>query len=264
MKQSITQYLVVLALIVGAYMLGTYKTKVEYLEKGVPTGQTQDNQVQPETKTVLTEADLDAVEKVFNDKEALVFGDKKAKIKFVEFLDTSCPYCHIAGGVNPTLNKEAGERFTMVQDGGSYIPAVPEIKKLVTEGKAALAWLYTPGHGNGEMGTLALYCANEKNRFCEAHDLLMSSEGYELLNNTVKNDRNQAETLAGFLSPAVETGFMKECLTSGKYDSRISGDPTIASSLGFGATPTFFVNEQVIEGAVGWDEGFKAIVDSLL
>ena len=57
---------------------------------------------------------------------------------------------------------------------------------------------------------------------------------------------------------------MKECLTSGKYDTRVSGDPTIASSLGFGATPTFFVNEQVIEGAVGWDEGFKAIVDSLL
>jgi len=37
MKQAITQYMMVLALIVGSYFLGVYKTKTEFLEKGVGT-----------------------------------------------------------------------------------------------------------------------------------------------------------------------------------------------------------------------------------
>lgn len=260
MRQAITQYLVVALLVVGAYFIGVYKTKTEYLEKGVGTTGTTAQQAQATPKPV----DKDAVDALFADSSNLVFGNKDAKLKFVEFSDTSCPYCHIAGGDNPELNKQAGSQFTMVADGGTYVPPVPEIRKLLDEGKAAYLWVYTPGHGNGEMGTRALYCANERGKFWAAHDLLMSNAGYEINNTTVKNDLSKAPEMAKFLASAVDETFMKDCLTSGKYDKRITSDPAIASGFGYGATPTFFINDKVVEGAASWTDAFEPIVKPLL
>ena len=54
-----------------------------------------------------------------------MFGKKDSKILFVEFSDPSCPFCHVAAGKNPELNKQAGAQFTMEKDGGTYVPPVP-------------------------------------------------------------------------------------------------------------------------------------------
>lgn len=262
MKQNIMQYVMMAMLVAGAYLVGVYKTKSEYLEKGA-TGQVAQvagAQQQPVAQPV----DMAKVQALFDDKSNLVLGKKDAKIKFVEFSDTSCPYCHIAAGKNPELNKQVDPRFQLTTDGGSYTPAVPEIKKLVDEGKASFLWVYTPGHGNGEMGARALYCANEKGKFWEAHDLLMSNKGYDVNNTTVKNDKTKSGELADFLAPAVDKNFMKSCLESDKYDGRITSDPQIASGFGYGATPTFFINDKVVEGAAAWNDQFKPIVDPLL
>jgi hypothetical protein len=90
---------------------------------------------------------LDQVKALFTSKN-LVFGNKNSKVLFVEFSDPSCPYCQIAAGKNPSLNKQAGNQFLMVQDGGTYLPPVPEMKKLVDAGKAGYVWLYANGfHG---------------------------------------------------------------------------------------------------------------------
>lgn len=77
--------------------------------------------------------------------------------------------------------------------GGTYVAPVPEMKRLVDEGKAAFVFIYTNGHGNGEMGTKAMYCAHEKGNFWPVHDKLMSSEGYGLLNDVVKNDKTKSK-----------------------------------------------------------------------
>jgi len=262
MKNNIVQYLMVALVVVGAYMVGVYKTKVEYLEKaGSATTGTQQAVPQPAAKQPI---DMGKIEELMKDKSNLVFGKDSAKIKFVEFSDPSCPYCHIASGLDPELNNQVGAQFKMVADGGSYVPPEVEIKKLVDEGKAQLVWLYTPGHGNGEMGTLALYCANEKGKFWEAHALLMSNKGYTLLNETVKNDRSQASTISQFLASAVDAKFMQSCIEGKKYEDRIASDPAVASGFGYGATPTFFINDQVVEGAASWDNAFQPIVDPLL
>jgi protein-disulfide isomerase len=261
MKQVFSQYLVVVLLVVGAYFLGVYKTKVEYLESGV-TAQTQ--QVGGAAAPVAKPVDMESVNKLFADKANLVFGDRDAKIKFVEFSDTSCPFCHVAAGENPELAKSMNPRFVTVDQGGTYVAPVQEIRKLVEAGKAAYLWLYTPGHGNGELGTLALYCANEQGKFWEAHDLLMSNAGYTFVNDTVKNDRTKFAEVATFLKSAVDTTKLKSCLDSKKYEARVTSDPAVASSFGYGATPTFFVNDKVVEGASSWTEAFKALVDPLL
>lgn len=260
MKQTVTNYAVVILLVVGAYLLGTYKTKVEFLEKGVNTAVQPAGEAAPVAKPV----DMAQVEALFADENNLVLGKRDSKLKFVEFSDTSCPFCHIAAGKNPELSKEVGTRFVAVKDGGSYVPPVEEIKKLVDAGKAALLWLYTPGHGNGELGTLALYCANEQGKFWPAHDLLMNNEGYALVNDKVQNDRAKSGEVATFLKGAVDENKLKSCMDSKKYEARVTGDPQIATAFGYGATPTFFINDKVVEGAASWTDSFAPIVEPLL
>lgn len=252
----------VILLVVGSYFLGVYKTKVDFLSKA-PTKAAEvagETTAQPVAKPV----DLAKVQDLFKDETNIVLGNRDAKLKFVEFSDPSCPFCHVAAGLNPELSKQMNPRFVPVADGGSYVPPVLEIRKLVEEGKAALTWIYTPGHGNGELGTIALYCANEQGKFWEAHDKLMNNTGYTLMNEKVKNDRTKSSDVANLMKGALDTAKLKSCIDSKKYESKITSDPQIAQGFGYGATPTFFINDKVVEGASSWDDAFKTTVDALL
>src|SRR3989338_7556255 len=156
-------------------------------------------------------------------------------------------------GKNPSLNLQLGPQFKLVSDGGSYVPPLPEMRKLVDAKKASLVWIYTSGHGNGEMGTKALYCAFEKGRFWQVEDLLLTKDGYDLLNNNVKNDKSKSGVLAQFLRKAMDPTEMKKCLDSGKYDDRLQADTSVASNLGVSGTPGFFINATRFACAYSYD-----------
>lgn len=205
---------------------------------------------------------IDKIKELFKGNN-IKFGDENSKLLFVEVADPSCPYCHIAGGLNPELNKSAGNQFILTQDGGTYVAPVPAMKKLVDEGKASFVYIYSNGHGNGEIATQALYCAYEKGKFWEAHDLLMTSKGYSLINDTVKNDTTKSGDMANFLSSAVNSNDMKNCLDSGKYANRISEDQATARSLGVSGTPGFFINETNFAGAYSWTD-MKSVAEKAL
>lgn len=205
---------------------------------------------------------MDQIKNLFNGKN-ITFGKKDSKVVFVEFSDPSCPFCHVAAGKNPNLNKQMGAQFTLVADGGTYVAPVPEMKKLVDAGKAAFVWVYANGHGNGEMGAKALYCAYEKKKFWEVHDLLMSEAGYNMLNTVVKNDKTKSGDLADFLKNAVSASDMKSCLDSGKYDSKIADDTATANQFGMTGTPKFYVNTETFKGAYSFKD-MQPTVDKYL
>ncbi|KKU30713.1 MAG: Periplasmic thiol:disulfide interchange protein DsbA [Candidatus Amesbacteria bacterium GW2011_GWC1_46_24] len=255
MKEKFIPVLVILAIGL-AFFSGTLWQKVKNLEKGQST-----TTVQPTAKAQ-PKVSLETIKSLF-DKDLIKIGDKDSKVIFVEISDPSCPYCQAAAGLNPTLNNQMGPQFKLVKDGGTYVAPVIEMKKLVDAGKASFVWIYSPGHGNGELGTKALYCANEKGKFWEAQDLLMTSKGYDLLNNTIKNDITKSGILVTFLKSAVDSTFLKECLDSGKYDARLANDTQIASSLGFQGTPDFFVNDKNFAGAVSYEQ-MRSVVDAAL
>lgn len=204
----------------------------------------------------------DQIASLFKD-ENLSFGDSNRKVLFAEFSDPSCPYCHIAGGKNPELNKSAGSSFTLVQDGGTYVAPVEEMRKLVESGQASYVWKYTNGHGNGELAAKALYCADEKGEFWDVHALLYGKEGYDIINNVVKNDKANAGRMAEFLASAVDKSFMQSCLESGRYDSKLSEDQSMGATLGVSGTPGFFVNETNFAGAYSFTD-MKSVVDAAL
>jgi len=194
--------------------------------------------------------------KALFDQDTLKFGKASAKNLIVEASDPSCPYCHIAGGKNPELNKQVGTQFLLKADGGTYVAPVPEIKKLVDSGKAAFVYLFFPGHGNGELAAQSFYCAYEKNKFWEAHDLLMSAAGYSLMNDGAQPT---AESISTFLKSVVDEAFMKDCLSSGKYASKLTRDTNVAQQFGVQGTPGFFINTTRFDGAYGYTDMASAV-----
>lgn len=245
--------LMMVLMLVMAFALGALWSKVKYLEKGISPLGAAAQPAAAQQQAAAPEVSQDTIKGLF-DKDVIRFGDKNKKLLLVEVADPSCPYCHAAAGKNPELNKQMGAQFTLVADGGTYVAPVVEIKKLVDSGKAAFVYLYTNGHGNGEMAQKAEYCAFESGKFWEVHDRLMTNEGYNLINNEVKNDKANAQKLADFLRGQMNPTDLKNCLESGKYDGRIASDQQLAGSLGVNGTPGFFVNTTRFAGAYSWTD----------
>ncbi|MCX6705085.1 MAG: thioredoxin domain-containing protein [Candidatus Woesebacteria bacterium] len=259
LQQFFVPVLVILAIGL-AFFSGTLFQRVKNFEKGgAAVGTTTPQQAAAPAQPTVS---LDTIKGLF-DKDLIKIGDKDRKVIFVEISDPSCPYCQVASGLNPTLNTQVGAQFKLVKDGGAYVAPVAEMRKLVDAGKASFVWIYSPGHGSGEMGTKAFYCANEKGKFWQVSDLLMTANGYDLLNNTIKNDKTKSGELAAFLKNAVDPIFLKECLDSGKYDQRLASDVQIASTLGYQGTPDFFVNATNFAGAYSYTD-MKSVVDAAL
>jgi protein-disulfide isomerase len=256
--------------IVMSFALGSLWSKVKYLENGITntgttTTTTTDTTTAAGQPQAANKASLATIKGLF-DKDVIKFGDAKRKVLFVEFADPSCPFCHVAAGKNPELNRQMDQqtnRFKLTTDGGAYLAPEPEMRKLVDSGKAGMVIIYTPGHGNGEMGMKALYCANEQGKFWQAHDKLYTMAGYELLNNTVKNDKTKSGEVTSFLTGVVDTNKLKSCLDSGKYDSRISADVQLAGATGSEGTPGFYINDKFFNGAYSYDD-MAATVNSFL
>ncbi len=257
LQQIFVPVLVVVAIGLAFFSGSLWQQVENYKKGGVTTGTTNTTAAAP-TTTV----SLDTIKGLWG-KNIIKFGDANKKVLFVEVADPSCPYCHVAGGDNPEVAKSMGTQFQYASDGGPYQPPVTEMKKLVDSGKAAFAYVYFPGHGNGEMGMKALFCANEKGKFWDAHQLLMSNAGYTLQNTTVQNDKTKSQTVADFLKGVVDPGFMKSCLDSGKYDSQLTDDQNLAGTLGVSGTPGFFVNSTAYAGAYSWTD-MKPTVDAAL
>lgn len=234
-----------------AFLVGVLWQKVNVLEKGGVAPTTNTAGTAPTAPTIT----MDQIKGLFS-KNVIKIGDENRKLLVVEVADPSCPWCHVAGGKDKELYSQMGVD-------ASYVAPVPELKKLVDEGKASYVYIYYPGHGNGEMGMKAMYCANEKGKFWEAHDLIMSNAGYNLLNTTVKNDKTQSGKIADFLKDVVDTKEMKSCLDSGKYDSVLAEDTKLGSELGVTGTPSFFLNTTNFPGAVPFDQ-MKSAIDAAL
>ena len=237
---------------------------------GYLTGKTQNNktgeqQVLPtatQQQAQQPQIALETIKGLFS-KNVIKFGNGDKKLLLVEVSDPSCPFCHVAGGMNTEIGTQMGPQFTLVSQGGTYVAPVTEMKKLVDEGKADFVWIYSPGHGNGEMGTKALYCAYDQGKFWQANDLLISVKGYDLLNNKVKNDKTKSQMVADFLATATDKNKLKACLDSGNYDTRLTEDTAIATQLGVQGTPGFFLNTTNFAGAYSWTD-MKSVAEAAL
>lgn len=232
------------------YKVQTLETRVKQVED-VISGATAQREEKP--------IDIKNVKALFK-KGNMTFGNSKAKALVVEFSDPSCPFCHAAAyGADEIFEG----KFKTVADGGQYQPPVQAFRKLAAEGKINYVVLYANGHGAGEVTAQALYCAYEQGKYWEAHDLLFTKAGYDLINNEVKNDVANAPKLSGYLASVLDSAQLQSCVESGKYAKKLSEDMQSAQTLNFSGTPMFVVNTKKFAGAYSF-ENMKPDVEAAM
>jgi len=171
------------------------------------------------------------------------WGPADAPVTIVEFSDFQCPYC--ARFVTQTL---------------------PQIRQQY-EGKVRFVFRDFPLstiHENAEKAAEAAECANEQGKFWEYHDKLFSSQSAL----DVASLKSYASQLG------LDTATFDECLDSNKYAEEIQKDVQDGTSYGVDGTPAFFVNGQLVVGALPFadytdssgktQDGFNSIIAKAL
>lgn len=239
MKKNIVQYLLVVLVVIGAYMVGVYKTKVDYLENG-GTGQVGQGQNQqapgsaPEQKTVLSDEEWRKAQ----EGAAYTSGKDNAPVTIVEFTDYQCPFCE----------KYFTETYAQIK------------KNYIETGKVRYMTrdLPLPFHANAEKAAVAARCAGKQNAYQAMHDKLFETQQVW----SALTDVN--ETFIGYTgSLGIKKESFRSCLADQSVLSAVKADAALASELGANGTPTFMINGNLLVGAQPYS-AFQTMIDGEL
>ena len=159
-----------------------------------------------------------------------VKGPANAPIEMIEFSDFQCPFCLQA---NPTVTqvlKTYGDRIRFVY---RHYPL--------------------PNHANARPAAEAAECASEQDQFWPYHDKLFAKAG-----QLADSDLKQAAAEAG-----LDSERFSNCFESRKFTEQVDADIKAGNDAGVSATPTFFINGRLINGAQPFDV-FKGVIEEEL
>lgn len=230
--KSYTPVLVVL-LIIASFFLGSYYTKIQYLEGNGMAKQAVQG-AQTGTKATPT-----PVQKVFVSLGHFpTKGNKNAKVTVVEFADFRCPFC---------------ERFFSETE-------TQLIKDYVDTGKVQFAFRQFPFLGQpSTVAADAAECANDLGKFWEFHDYLYKNQPPE--SDVSMYTTDTLTQAAGSLG--INQDQFRSCLDSKQDENKALADLTEAQQAGVTGTPTFFINGVSIVGAQPYTV-FKTAIDEAL
>jgi len=234
--KNYTSLVLIGLLIIASFLLGTFWTRVKYIEKGQtgssPTPQVAGQQANPTLPPKPSEISQTEFDKLVKGA-SLVAGKNSAPVKIVEFSDFECPYC---------------ARFH-----SETYPTIEE--KYIKTGKVQFFYRHVPleMHPNAKSAAIAAECAALQGKFTAMHDILY------------KNTENL--TAKDLKSYAAEIGLNQtqfdDCFDNKKTEDRINSDIQIAGTVGISATPTFFINGKIVAGALP-ASSFEQTIDALL
>ena len=164
--------------------------------------------------------------------EAPVTGGDSAKVTVIEFSDFQCPFCGRAAKTVSEVKKKYGNKI-----------------------KIAFKQFPLPMHKDAEPAAEASMCVYEqgKDKFWKFHDIAFAAQ-----------EKLSAEDLSKHAkaSGADEKKF-KECMDAKKYADFVKKDMAYGEKLGVRSTPTFFINGQLLSGALPI-EAFSEVIDEEL
>jgi len=119
-------------------------------------------------------------------------------------------------------------------------------------------------HEYSQKAAEATECADDQGKFWEYNDLLFA-------NQTALD----VDSLKGYAAQlGLDTATFNDCLDGGKQTSEVEKDSQDAQSYGATGTPAFFINGQLVSGALPFEDytdqsgatqpGFKSIIDTAL
>lgn len=240
--------ILVTALIIAAFVIGSLRTKGQYLKIMASKATGTAAQAQPIAQPNPQPAQLAAATskpagkpKEVTDKDH-IRGNKNAKVTLIEYSDLECPFC---------------KRFH---------PTMQEIMK--TYGND-VRWVYRhyplDFHQNAQKEDEAAECVNQlagNDKFFEYID--------KIFERTTSNGTGFALDKLGPLAAevGVDQAAFQACLDSGKYAQHVKDDMAEGTAAGVTGTPGTFVvdakgNAQLVEGAQP-AAAVKTIIDQVL
>ncbi len=159
-----------------------------------------------------------------NDGDA-VSGAKDAKVKVAVFSDFQCPYCKLFHKALDDAIKNYGDRVLFDY---KFLPL--EI------------------HPQANDAALASACALEQGKFWEYADKLYANQTGWASTNAIAKFKEHAKNLS------LDSAKFNECLDSKKYQDKIDADKKEADSFAISGTPGVFINDQLQEGAISYDQ----------
>jgi protein-disulfide isomerase len=163
---------------------------------------------------------------------APVTTTKDTKVTIIEFSDFQCPFCARGAEVVQELKKAYGSKV-----------------------KIAFRHFPLPMHKEARPASEASMCVNEQStdKFWKFHDILFKNQ--QSLDN---------ESLAKYAKEAgADVAKFKACFESKKYAKQVQEDMEYGEKIGVRSTPTFFVNGQIVNGAVPKEQFDELISEAM-
>jgi protein-disulfide isomerase len=157
-------------------------------------------------------------------------GPAAAPVTVFEWSDYECPFCQRAQDV---LQRLQGE--------------FPDTVRFVFKDFPLRS------HPNALPAALAARCAGAQGRYWEYHDLLFVGQP----------DLARDHLLGYARRLGLDASAFTECLDSGRYRDAVLAEQREGREAGVRATPTFFINQRKIEGALPLEEFRDAIKQAL-
>jgi len=148
-------------------------------------------------------------------------GKQDSKVRIVEFADFQCPYCLEVFGVVREIITKYGDQIHFVYRDFPVLDLHPDAQKAAEAGQ----------------------CANEQGKFWPMHDKLFINQ----------NDLSLASLERYAEEIGLDIKVFKNCLNSNKYSKEVERDYLDGQILGVKGTPTFFINNFRISGAIPRD-----------
>ncbi len=160
---------------------------------------------------------------------APVTTTKNTKVTIVEFSDFQCPFCSRAADIVTEIKKKYGNKV-----------------------KVAFRHFPLPMHKEARPTSEASMCVNEQStdKFWKFHDLAFKNQD-KLDNASLESYAKQA---------GADVKKFKDCFEAKKFAGQVQQDMEYGEKIGVRSTPTFFVNGQLVSGAVPIEQ-FAELID---
>ncbi|MFZ3301967.1 MAG: DsbA family protein [Microgenomates group bacterium] len=245
MKNNILTPLLTILLIVAVFFLGSFWTKIQYLE-----GNTNDSQAVAQQAEQQQQAPAPSGPVKVSIDDDPILGDKNAKVTIIEFSDYECPFC----------KRHFDETFPQL------------VKEYVDKGLVKIVFRDLPLSFHDPMATteaIAANCARE-----QGDDSTYFKYHHEIFKRTKSNGNGLSLTDLYKISDDLKlnTTKLKTCIDDPKQKEEVQKDLSDASSVGASGTPAFFIGKSTDDGTIEAPltsgaqpfSVFKTIIDELL
>jgi len=165
-----------------------------------------------------------------------ITGKDTAKLWFVMVSDFQCPYCKAWHDAT----------FPMLE------------KDYVVTGKIRMAFINYPLHSNSLAASVSAMCAAAQGKFWPTHDRIFDKQDEW---KGLKEPRHYLDSLA--IASGANAAALKSCEDGNHVQPLIEADQERFKKAGVTGTPTFFIGNATLVGALP-PQAFRHVIDSLL